>query len=77
MPASRPALDRLVRQEEQRVEHNRLGQSDRQNSMDDHRGEGTGVAANRRGHAQAGQADSDADAERGEANVNASSQFCE
>jgi len=77
MPASRAALDRLVRQEEQRVEHNRLGQSDRQNSMDDHWGEGAGVAANRRGHAQAGEADSNADAERGETNVNASSQFCE
>ena len=60
----------------QRVEHDRFGQGDRENSVDEHLGERARIATDRTRHSEAGQADSDSDAHRGEPDVNASAQFC-
>lgn len=62
--------------EVQSVEHNRLGQRDGENSVHEYLRERTGIASDRAGHSQAGQADSDSDAHRGKPNVNASAHFC-
>jgi len=59
----------------QRVENDRLGQRDGENSVHEHLCERTGIATDRAGHSQAGQADSDSDAHRGKPDVNASAQF--
>ena len=60
----------------ERVEHDRLGERDSENSVHEHLCERTRIATDRAGHAQAGQADSDSDAHRGKADVNASAHFC-
>ncbi len=60
----------------QRVENDRLGQRDGENSVHEHLRERAGIATDRAGHSQAGQADSDSDAHRGKPDVNASAQFC-
>ena len=60
----------------ERVEHDRLGQRDRENSMHEDLRERAGIASDRAGHSQAGQADSDSDAHRGKPDVDASAQFC-
>jgi hypothetical protein len=39
-------------------------------------GERTGIAADRAGHSQASQANSNSDAHRGKSDVNASAKFC-
>src|SRR5215469_14869119 len=59
-----------------RVEHDRLGQRDGQNSVHEHLCERAGIATDGAGHSQAGQPDSDSDAHRGKPDVNASAQFC-
>ena len=56
----------------QRVENDRLGQRNGENSVHEHLHERTGIATNRASHSQAGQADSDSDAHRGKPDVNAS-----
>ena len=58
------------------VEDDRLGQRDGENSVHEHLRERTGIATDRTGHSQAGQADSDSDTHRGKPDVNASAQFC-
>ena len=60
----------------QRVKNDRLGQRDGENSVHEHLRESTGIATDRGGHSEAGQADSDSDAHRGKPDVNASAQFC-
>ena len=69
-------LKMLVTEQEQRVEHDRLGERDGENSVHEHLRERAGIATDRRGHSQAGQADSDSDAHRGKPDVNASGYFC-
>lgn len=63
--------------EKERVEHDRLGQRDGENAVHEHLCERARIASDRAGHAQAGQADSDSDAHRGQPDMNASAQFCE
>src|SRR5262249_20161580 len=58
------------------VENDRLGQCDGENSVHEHLREGTGIATDRAGHSQTGQANSDSDAHRGKPDVNASAHFC-
>ena len=60
----------------QRVENDRLGQRDGENSVHEHLRERAGIATDCGGHSEAGQADSDSDAHRGKPDVNASAQFC-
>ena len=67
---------RLVTEQKQRVEHNRFRKRDRENSMHQNLSEGARIAANGGRHSQAGKADADSYAHRGEADVNASGHFC-
>jgi hypothetical protein len=60
----------------ERVKHDRLGQRNGENSMHEDLRKRAGIAPDRAGHAQAGQADSDSDAHGGKPDVNASAQFC-
>src|SRR3954467_2712523 len=60
----------------QSVENDRLGQRNRENSVHEHLRECPGIATDRAGHSQAGQADSYSDAHRGKPDVNASAHFC-
>ena len=60
----------------QRVENDRLGQRDGENSVHEHLRERTWIATDRACHSEAGQADSDSDAHRGKPDVNASAHFC-
>ena len=60
----------------QRVENDRLGQRDGENSVHEHLRERAGIPTDRSGHSEASQADSDSDAHRGKPDVNASAQFC-
>src|SRR5215472_16022288 len=69
-----PSRFKLVN-EVQRVEYDRLGQRDGENSVHEHLRERTRIAADRAGHSQAGQTDSNSDAHRGKPDVNASAQF--
>ena len=63
-------------QKEERVEHNRFGQSDRQNSVNDNRRKRARISTDRGRHSQTRKTDPDSDAHRGETDVNASSHFC-
>jgi hypothetical protein len=67
----------LVSQQEQRVEYNRFGEGDRENSMHKNLREGAWVSADRCRHSQAGETDADSYTHRGEADVNASAHFCQ
>jgi len=58
------------------VENDRLRQRDGENSVHEHLRERAGIATDRGGHSQAGQADSDSDAHCGKPDVDASAQFC-
>src|SRR6266404_9434218 len=60
----------LVRQKVERVEHDRLGERDRENAVHEHLSERAGIAADGRCHSETGQTDADANAHRGEADVN-------
>src|SRR5207253_9201188 len=59
------------------VEDNRLCQSDRQNGVDEDGRKGTWVATNGRGHTQSCETDAYANPHRGQADMNASVNFCQ
>jgi hypothetical protein len=63
--------------QEKGVEDDRFRQCDRENCVHENGREGSGIPPNGRRHSEAGQANADADAHRGEADVNASVNFCQ
>ena len=69
-------LKMLVTEQEQRVEHDRLGERDGENSVHKDLGEGAGISADSGRHSQAGEAHADSYTHRGKADVNASGHFC-
>ena len=62
--------------QEERVKDDCLGQRDGQNRVHQNRRKRSRISAHRRGHAETSYTDADADAHGGEADVNASGDFC-
>ena len=63
--------------EEERVEHDRFRERDRENRLHQNRSRRAGIAADRGSRAHADESDADGRAEGREADVNASGHFCQ
>jgi hypothetical protein len=71
------AIEVSVSEKKERVEHNRLSESNRQNAVHDDGCERAGVAPHGCRHAQASESDANAGTHCGKSDVNASAHFCE
>ncbi len=62
----------LMRQKEKRVEHDRFGERDRENSVHEHLRERARISSDGGRHSKTGETDADSDAHRRETDVDAS-----
>ena len=68
---------RLVGQKKERVEYDRLGEGDGENSVHQDGRKRTGIAPDGRRHSETGKSNSNAHAHGRKADVNASAHFCQ